>query len=88
MPKITPRDTLCTDIPRVGSDCTGPLNTLQTDFGSWMGFRMTPCDLSELICCKIQYVPTLIEPITSDIGLFRPVRFALPGCVDGWAAIP
>jgi hypothetical protein len=23
MPKITPRDTLCTDIPRVGTEATG-----------------------------------------------------------------
>jgi hypothetical protein len=33
------------------SEATDRLHTLQTVFGSWMGNRMTPSDLSELISC-------------------------------------
>jgi len=34
-----------------GSEQTDPLNPLQIDFGSWMGNRIPPYDLSELISC-------------------------------------
>ena len=32
-----------------GSEQTDPLQPLPTDFESWMGNRITPCNLSELI---------------------------------------
>ena len=32
-----------------GSEQTDPLRPLPTDFKSWMGNRITPCNLSELI---------------------------------------
>ena len=49
MPKITPYDTLCIGIPRVGSEQTDPLHPLPTTSFSWMGFRIAPSNLSELI---------------------------------------
>ena len=34
---------------RMGSEQTDPLQPLPTVFESWMGNRITPCNLSELI---------------------------------------
>ena len=39
----------CDHFERIRSEATGPLNTLQTVFGSWMGNRMTPSNSSESI---------------------------------------
>ena len=41
--------TLATSVSRARSVPTGPLNTLQTVFGSWMGNRMTPSNSTESI---------------------------------------
>jgi len=38
------------------SEQTDPLHSLPTDFESWMGNLITPCNLSELIGCRIIHV--------------------------------
>ena len=39
----------CDRFSRVGSEQTDPLKSHQTTIFKWMGFRMTPCNLYELI---------------------------------------
>ena len=43
------RAPLCTDGCRMGSEQTDPLKAHQTTIFSWMGFRIDPCNTSELV---------------------------------------
>jgi len=45
----SPRPLLTDAYVSMDSEQTDPLQPLPTVFGSWMGNRITPCNLSELI---------------------------------------
>jgi len=42
-------DTLATTSSRIGSEKTDPRKAHQITIFSWMGFRIDPCNLSELV---------------------------------------
>ena len=44
-----------------GSEQTEPLQPLPTVFGSWMGNRITPSNLSELFCWWIVFIHTFFH---------------------------
>jgi hypothetical protein len=47
-----------------GSEQTDPLKALPTTSSCWMGFRIAPCNLSELIC--LWFMSGLLYP--DDLG--------------------
>ena len=55
----------------VPSEQTDPLQPLPTVFGSWMGNRITPSNLSELFCWWIVFIHTFFIEIIVFI-VFNP----------------
>lgn len=55
----------------MGSEQTDPLQPLPTVFGSWMGNRITPSNLSELFCWWIVFIHTFFIEIIVFI-VFNP----------------